>query len=77
MAAFSDFGNVNSKRVSTTDRLTKRVMTQFSCAQKIIFHGRFYDNDFLIVHGSIIFEISNISSNFRDTTEYNENIFTM
>lgn len=70
MAAFSDFGNVNSKRVSTTDRLTKRVMTQFSCAQKIIFHGRFYDNDFLIVHGSI-------DENFRDTTEYNENIFTM
>lgn len=53
MAVFSGFENVNSKRVSTTDRLTKRVMTQFSRAQKVIFHDRFYDNGFLIVHGSI------------------------
>lgn len=53
MAAFLGLEDVNSKRVSTTDRLTKRVMTQFSCAQKVIFHGRFFDNGFLIVHGSI------------------------
>lgn len=44
-------------------------MTQFSHAQKVIFHGRFHDNGFLIVDG-FIDEIKKVSDIETDSSTF-------